>query len=153
MFHFPVNHPLAGFYRGIAVFAAIAMVVFPLALGGSGALLAVMAVLAVPVLLGVFVGRSRYHYLFEIVGAALILLGIAGLLVLHSDYNYLDLSVSSCVVLFVLGPVLLTVGGYTKAGSDEQAEAEDAYRHASQGRVAEAAKAVSAPHTHAEEFS
>jgi hypothetical protein len=153
MFHFPVNHPLAGFYRGIAVFAALAMVIYPLALGESGGLLAVMAVLAVPVLLGVFVGRNRYHYINEIVGGALILLGILGLLVLHSDYNYLDLGVSSCIVLFVLGSVLLTVGMYTKTGTDEQAQAEEAYRHAGDGRVAEAAKVISAPHTRAEELS
>jgi hypothetical protein len=151
MFHFPVNHPLGGFYRGVAVLTAAAMVIYPLALGESGAFTVVMAVLAAVVLLGVFLGRGRYHYVNEFAGGALILLGIAGLLVLHSDFNYLGLSVSSCVVLFVLGSALLTAGMYTKTGSEEQARAEDAYRHASQGRVAEAAKVISAPHTRAEE--
>jgi hypothetical protein len=153
MFHFPLNHPLSGFYRAVAVITAAAMVVYPLVFGDSGIFTGVMIVLAVPVLLGAFLGRDRYHYVNEIVGGALIVLGMAGLLVLHSPYNYLDMSVSSCIALFLLGSVLLTAGMYTKAGTAQQAAAEEAYRHAGNGRVAEAAKAISAPHTHAEELS
>ena len=149
--HFPLNHPLGGFYRGLAVIAAIAMVIYPLVFSDNAAFAVVMMVLAVPVLLGVFAGRHRHHFLNEIVGAILILLGIAGLLVLNSSFNYLDLSVSSCIVLFVIGAVLLTAGMYTKTGTTEQARAEDAYRHASAGRVAEPAKVISSPHTRAEE--
>jgi glycerol uptake facilitator-like aquaporin len=136
----------------MAIVSAILMVIYPLALGDNNTFTLVMVVLAVPVLLGVFLGRNRQHFITEFIGAAVILLGIAGLLVLHSPYTYLDLSVSSCIVLFLLGAVLLTAGMYTKTGTAEQARAEDAYRHASGGRVAEAAKAISAPHTHAEEL-
>lgn len=150
--HFPLNHPLSGFYRAIAVITAVAMVIYPLLFSNNTAFAVVMMVLAVPVLLGVFGGRDRYHFLNEVVGAALIVLGIAGLLVLDSPYNYLGLSVSSCIVLFALGSVLLTAGMYTKTGTAEQARAEEAYRHAGAGRVAEAAKVISAPHTHAEEL-
>jgi hypothetical protein len=149
--HFPLNHPLGGFYRGIAIFTAIAMVIYPLAFSDNASFAVVMMVLAVPVLLGVFAGRDRYHFFNEVIGGVLIALGVAGLLVLHSPYNYLDLNVSACIVLFVLGSVLLTAGMYTKTGTAEQAQAEEAYRHASSGRVAEAAKVISAPHTRAEE--
>ncbi|GIH06575.1 hypothetical protein Rhe02_46420 [Rhizocola hellebori] len=152
MFHFPLNHPLSGFYRGVAAIVAVLMVAYPLVLSDNGTFTIVMIVAAVPVLLGVFFGRDRHHFLYELAGGFLILLGMAGLLVLHSPYNYLGQSVSSCIVLFLLGSVLLTAGMYTKIGTAEQAAAEEAYRTSGSGRVAEAAKVISAPHTRAEEL-
>ncbi len=149
--HYPINHPLGGFYRGLAIIAAVLMVVYPLALSGNNTFAAIMIVLAAAVFAGVFLGRERYQLVNETVGAVLIHYGILGLLVMESRFNYLDLTVSSCIVLFLLGTVLLTAGMYTKTGTAEQAAAEDAYRHAGDGRVAEPAKAISAPHTHAEE--
>ena len=133
MFHFPLNHPLNGFYRGIAVITAVVMVIYPLAFSYNVAFAVVMMALAVVVLLGQFAGRDRFPYINEIVGGALILLGIGGLLVLKSDHNYLGLSVSSVVVLFVLGSMLLTAGMYTKTGTAEQARVEEAYRHSGTG--------------------
>lgn len=151
--HFPVNHPLGGFYRGLAVAVAALMIVYPLVFSDNGAFAVVMVVLAVPVLLGVFLSRRRQHYLHEAVGAVLIVLGLAGLAVLRSRYNYLDLNVSACVAMFLFGTALITAGMYTKTGSATRARAEEAYRHSSQGRVAEPAKVLSAPHTRAEELA
>ena len=151
--HFPVNHPLRGFYRGLAVLVALLMVAYPLVFGGNVAFATVMAILAVPVLIGVFAGHRRRHYLHEIAGSALIVLGLLGLLVLHSPYNYLGLNVSACVALFLFGTALVAAGMYTKSGTPAQARAEEAYRHSSHGRVAEPATGLSAPHTRAEEVA
>ncbi len=151
--HFPLNHPLSGLYRGLAVLTAALMVIYGLAFSDNGIFTVVLIVLAVPVLLGVFLGRGRQHYLQETIGTVLIALGLAGLAVLHSPYNYLDLTVPACVALFLFGSVLITAGMYTKTGTPAQARAEEAYRHSGDGRVAEPAKVISAPHTRAEELA
>jgi hypothetical protein len=107
----------------------------------------VITVLAAIVVVGGFLGRHRAHYVNEVAGTVLLLLGLAGLAVASTTYNVFDLNLSHCVALFVTGSLLITAGMYTKAGSKQQERAEEIYRHNSFGRVAEVAKVVSAPTT------
>jgi hypothetical protein len=57
------------------------------------------------------------------------LVGMAMLALLETDANFLNFSVATCVVSFVIGIALLTAGLYGKVGTVDAARAEEAFRH------------------------
>jgi cytochrome c-type biogenesis protein CcmH/NrfG len=48
---------------------------------------------------------------------------------MQTDANFLNFSMSTVVVSLVFALLLLAAGLYTRAGTPQQAEAEEAFRH------------------------
>jgi hypothetical protein len=130
----PVNHPLRRTYQVIAVGVGVLLVAFGVVgLVVSGDILRIPAstpfsalCLAVGlVVIGAAVaGGNVAAQVDGHVGALLIALGLACLLVMHNtDTNFLDVSMADVAVLFVAGMLLLAAGFYGEVG-DTREEAE-----------------------------
>jgi len=150
--HTPINHHLRPLYRVLAGLAGLYVLVFgiaglirthglatfaqhdlPWVLGlrtnpafamlsiGAGAL----------ILVGTVLGRN-IDYLVNLLASVIFLVtGMAMLVLLRTDANFLGFSMSNCVVSFILGLVTGTAGLYGKVGSSEVESAEEAHRHGS----------------------
>ena len=59
------------------------------------------------------------------------IVGLAMLLLLQTNANFLMFSMSNCVASFIIGTVLFAAGLYGKVGSAAQAHAVEAQRHGS----------------------
>ena len=124
----PVNHHLHPLYRVVGAVVGVVLV----ALGVVGFLVsgdflrmptsaefsAVCVVAGILLILAALQGRNAAAELNAYVGAALILLGLAGLLTMHLEgANFLDVSMVNVIVLFVAGMVGLAAGFYGRVGS------------------------------------
>jgi hypothetical protein len=133
--HFPTNHPLRPLYRGLALLAGL----FMLTLGVLGyletadeALFASSGATALGlkvnlafsyasiatgalVVLATLVGRNLDRFVYLWVGAGHLLAGTAMMLLMgNPDTNYLNFTIVTCVVSFLIGSVLATAGMYVK---------------------------------------
>ncbi|MFY1675091.1 DUF4383 domain-containing protein [Plantactinospora sp. WMMB334] len=143
MGHNPVNHPARPIYRMIAGLIGLYLVAFGV-LGfleaGGGEFFAqddtmvlgqgtnpgnsVISIgLGLVILLATLVGRNVDIVVDKWLGYGLMALGLAGLAVLETDANYLNLTVATTIVLMILGVALLMAGMYGKVGSEEEAKA------------------------------
>jgi hypothetical protein len=152
MAHFPVNHHLRPLYRALAGLAGLYVLLFGivgfvqtrgkldtfaqqgqwvLGLRANPAFAMLSIVAGLVIVLASLIGRNidRYVYL----GAAVVFMvaGMAMMVLLQTNANFLGFSMTTCIVSFVLGTIFLTAGLYTKVGSREQARAEDEFRHRS----------------------
>ena len=124
----PVNHRLHPFYRILG--AAIGVVLLALGVVGflvtgaflrvptSAAFSGICAVAGILLILAALQGRNAGAELSAYTGAALILLGMVGLLTMHiADANFLDVTMANVVILFVAGIMGLAAGFYGRVSS------------------------------------
>jgi len=151
MAHVPINHPLRPVYRALTGLAGLYLLLFGLA--GSVAARGLAAferhdlptVLGMPanpafallsigagavILGGALIGRNLDFYINLVGGTAVLVVALAMLTVMRTDANILGFSMTSCIVWFIVGMVMLAGGLYGKVGSPAAAKAEEAFRHA-----------------------
>lgn len=139
MSHIPVNHPMRPFYRFLAGVAGLYVLVFGIvaltetrglaafgthasdhawALGLRANLgFAVISIAAGAIVLaGVLIGRNVDRVVNIYGGLAFMIVGMAMLLLLQTNANFLAFSMSNCVVSFIIGTVLFSAGLYAKTG-------------------------------------
>ena len=69
------------------------------------------------VLGGAIVGGNFDHFINLFGGIVFLVAGILMLTLLETDANFLDFSMATCIVSFVIGIVLFTAGLYGRTGS------------------------------------
>jgi hypothetical protein len=149
MGHLPVNHPLRPVYRllggltgayvlvfgivgltrtwGDALFARDSVWVLGLRTNLAFSILSVL--FGAVIVLGNLGGGNAPHLVN--LGAAGVFLvgGVSMMAFLQTDANFLNFSMSTVIVSLVFALLLLAAGLYTRAGTPQQAEAEEAFRH------------------------
>jgi hypothetical protein len=143
MSHTPVNHPARPIYRAVAALTGLYLAIFGvlgilatagdapftqddtrvLGQGTNFGFSVLCLVLGLIVLAGVGVGRNLDTAINKALAYALMVLSLAELAVLRTDANFLNFTVSTCVVVMTIGLVLLMAGMYGKMGSEEEAKA------------------------------
>lgn len=141
MSHIPVNHHLRPFYRVLAGFAAVYLVVFGVAGAvrtGGGDVFARDGVSALGlrtnlafsiasivagalVLIAVFIGRNVDALVNTWGGIGFMAVGLAGLALLRTDLNVLNFSLATVIVSFVIGVLLFSAGLYGRTGKPAHA--------------------------------
>jgi hypothetical protein len=149
MSHLPINHPLRPLWRTLTALAGLYILIFGivgLAQGGSDgffgnddtfalglrtnpAFSVLSIVVGSVVLLGSVYGRNVDRFIDFGGGIVFMVAGLVMLALLRSSANFLNFQVSTVVVSFIIGSLLLTGGLYGKVGSAEDVAAEEQYRH------------------------
>ncbi|MEV0460691.1 DUF4383 domain-containing protein [Catellatospora methionotrophica] len=147
--HLPINHRKRPLWRLLAGLSSLYLLAFGLlgviATSGLGffddsdtrilglrtnpALAWLCAALGAVALAATIIGRDAAMIVNLGVGGALILGGLAALALLSTSANKLSLDLSTCVVAFLVGSVLLTAGLYGKTGPPREAVVEEVLRH------------------------
>jgi hypothetical protein len=160
LLHLPISHRLRPLYRFLAgltglyvlVFGIVGAVVsrghsftsrdhiYALGLRTNLAFSILSIIVGAIVLLGVIVGRNVDHILNLVGGLVFMLAGMFMLILLQTQLNLLNYTVSSSVVSFIIGLVLFTAGLYSRIGSREEIEAEERRRTTSPTAAAAAAR-------------
>jgi hypothetical protein len=149
MAHLPVNHHLRPLYRTLAGLAGAYILVFGIAglvesagtplFGRQGTwvlgLRTNLAFSLLSIAVGVIVlganliGRNLDQYVNLAAAVTFLVAGLVMMTLLQTDANFLNFTMATCVVSFILGLVMLAAGLYGRVGSPEQQYAEEAYRH------------------------
>lgn len=150
MSHIPVNHPMRSLYRILAALAGLYVLVFGVVASirtkGTSAFsqdhlswalglranfgFAVISIMAGVIIVGcAFLGRNIDHFVNLVAGGFFMIMGIAMMLLLRTDANFLGFSMANCVVSFLIGIVLMAAGLYNRTGSTETAFVEERVRH------------------------
>jgi hypothetical protein len=150
MAHLPVNHPLRSVYRVLVFFIGVYLIVFGIvgisqstghpffarqaditALGlHTNMAFSVLNIVAGAVLAaGAVYGRNVDHFINLIGGIVFLVAGVTMLGIERTSANFLNSTVRTCIVSFVIGMLLFAAGLYGKTSTGEAAEAEEAYRH------------------------
>ena len=119
----PQDHPLHGVYRISAGVMGVLLIGFGaacvltsqerlLGIGASNRFGALLAAVGLVLIGGALVGGNVAAQLNGHLGAALLVLGLLGLLAQGNDSNVLDVMVSDVILLFVVGMLLLSAGFY-----------------------------------------
>lgn len=153
MAHYPVNHHLRPMYRGLAALAGAYLVVFGvvgfITVGGDGLFghpedrilgqggnlaWSILSLVIGAIVVGTTVlGNNKDTNAHRFLGWALMVIGSYELAVSRTDANFLDFSISTVVVTYLVGLALLTAGLYTKIERPENAGAP---RQVREGRTA-----------------
>jgi hypothetical protein len=141
MGHNPVNHPLRPLYRALGALAGAYLVLFgilgAIMTGGEGLFgngedrvlgqetnlfwsIAAVIIGAI-VLIATAMGRNADTVVDRYLGWALLVIGSYELAVIRTDANFLNFSVSTVVVTYLLGLVLIMAAYYSKVAPPEQA--------------------------------
>jgi hypothetical protein len=141
MAHFPVNHPLRPIYRALGALTGAYFVVFGIiglivtaddgmfGTGGDRVLgqqtnlcwsIVSLAIGAI-VLIATGIGRNVDTQVDKIVGWGLLVVGTYELAMMRTDANFLDFSISTVVVTYLAGLILIMAGLYSKVAPAEQA--------------------------------
>jgi hypothetical protein len=148
MAHTPVNHPLRPLYRVLAGLTGLYVLLFgifgmvetwgtdvfghpsahALGLRTNLAFSLISVVAGVIIVAAAVIGRNVDHMVNQVAGYAFATMGMLMLALLQTDANFLNFSVATCIVSFVISLVLLTAGLYGKVGSAEDVEAERAFQ-------------------------
>jgi hypothetical protein len=155
MAHYPVNHPLRPFYRALAALAGVWLILFGIVgiivnagndffavhgervLGqGANMFASILAlVTGVTVLIATALGRNLDTQAYKLLGWGVLAVGSYGLATARTDANFLGFTISTVIVDYLVGLVLVLAGLYVKS-------APTAAPHpASAGRVKEAQSA------------
>jgi hypothetical protein len=130
--HFPINHRLRRIYRTLAGLAGLYVLIFGIVgviradgsgLFGRGHIVALglrtnMAFSILSIVVGALVigatlyGRNLAHFVHFFGGLVFLLAGLAMLAVLRTSANFLNFTVATCVVSYIIGLVMLTAGLY-----------------------------------------
>ena len=149
MAHTPVNHPLRPIYRTLAAIIGIYLILFGIVgfivtagdgLVGSGGhrvlgqranlLWSIIAlVLGVAVLVAIVIGRNRDAVLEQYIGWGLVGIATYELAVNRTDANFLNFSIATVIVTYIVALALIMAGLYSKVGTDEAAQAERSAAH------------------------
>jgi hypothetical protein len=150
MSHNPVNHPLRPIYRAIGALVGVYLVLFGIVglivtsgdglfgtggdrVLGQGANLfwsIVSLVVGVIVLAVTALGRNLDAEADRYIGWGMLVVGSYGLAVTRTDANFLNFSIATVVVTYIVGLLLIMVALYSKVGTPEAARAEEAAQHA-----------------------
>ena len=151
--HNPVNHPLRPIYRALGGVAGVYLIVFGVIglivsaadglfgtaghrVFGQGANLfwsIVALLLGIGVLISALRGRNLDTEVDRFAGWGLLVVGTYGLAVIRTDANVLDFTISTVVVTYLVGLVLIMTGLYSKTAPSEEAGAP---RQVREGRSA-----------------
>jgi hypothetical protein len=151
--HIPVNHPLRPIYRIVGFVVGAYLVVFgvlgaiqtagePFAnetgiriLGQETNMLSSLIHIVVGglVLLGTVIGKNLDVAVDKYLGWTILVVGSYGLATIRTDANFLGYSVSTVVVTYLAGLLLITVSLYSKVVPESQAGAP---RQVREGRTA-----------------
>jgi hypothetical protein len=149
MAHTPVNHPLGRFYRVVAGLVGAYILLFgivsvartwgddlfaredtwELGLRTNLAFGILSIVAGTVIVLAAIIGGNLPHLVNLYGGWVFLGAGMFMLLLLQTDANVLNFSVTTCVVSFLIAMALLTAGLYGKVGPPDAAAAEEAFRH------------------------
>jgi hypothetical protein len=150
MAHIPINHHLQPLYRVLAGLCGLYVLVFgivglvqtrgldtfaqeglPSVLGlQANRAFAILSIVAgVIVLGGALVGGNLDQRVNLGASFVFLIAGLAMMVLLQTDLNFLGFSVATCIVSFVIGLVLLTAALYGKVGTAEEVRREEAFRH------------------------
>jgi hypothetical protein len=141
MAHNPVNHPLRPLYRVIGAAAGAYLVLFGIVglivtagdglfgttgdrVLGQGANLfwsIVALVVGVIVLAVTAIGRNLDTEVDKFAGWGLLVVGSYGLAVIRTDANFLDFSIATVVVTYLVGLLLIMTGLYSKVARTQDA--------------------------------
>ncbi|MEV0567029.1 DUF4383 domain-containing protein [Dactylosporangium sp. NPDC050588] len=148
--HFPINHHLRPLYRLLCVVAGLYMLVFGVVgfvqtsgnqfTGMDGAewvlglrtnpAFSLLSLAAGVVVLGAnLVGRNLAHYVNQLAGIVLTVVGMASLALLQTEANIFAFSMVNVIVTFILGGITGTASLYDRVGSASAADAEEHLRH------------------------
>jgi hypothetical protein len=150
--HIPTNHPMRPFYRFLAILAGLYILIFGIvafsrtrgmaafsqaqgqhawALGLRSNLgFALISIVAGAIIIVcTIIGRNLDRWVNIVGGLAFMAIGLAMLLLLQTDANFLMFSMSNCVASFIIGTVLFSAGLYGKVGSEAEARAIESERH------------------------
>jgi uncharacterized protein DUF4383 len=150
MAHTPVNHPLRPIYRALGALTGVYLIVFGVVgiivnldeglFGNDGGLVlgqqANMFWSIVSILIGLIVvaatviGRNSDVEVDKYFGWGLLVIGSYELAVLRTDANFLDFSVATVIVTYLLGLVLIMASQYSKVAPSSQAGAPRQEREA-----------------------
>ena len=150
MAHTPVNHPLRPIYRALGALTGVYLIVFGVVgiivnldeglFGNDGGLVlgqqANMFWSIVSILIGLIVvaatviGRNSDVEVDKYFGWGLLVIGSYELAVLRTDANFLDFSVATVIVTYLLGLVLIMASQYSKVAPLSQAGAPRQEREA-----------------------
>lgn len=150
MAHFPINHHLQPLYRVLAGAAGLYVLAFgvvgflqtrdldffaqdglPWVLGlrANRAFAALSIVVGLVLVIGAVIGRTVDLWINVVAGVVFLVAGMAMMALLQTDLNVLGFTVTTCIVSFVIGLVLLTAALYGRVGSVEQTVLEERFRH------------------------
>ncbi len=141
MAHNPVNHPLRSFYRVLSALVGVYLLLFGVVglittsgddftgrvpdriLGQGGNLLwsIVSLVLGAVVLLGTLVGRNIDMAIEKYLGWAMLVIGAFSLAAARTDADLLGFTVSTVVVTFLIGLMLIVSSLYLKTAPESEA--------------------------------
>ncbi|GAA2707618.1 DUF4383 domain-containing protein [Actinoplanes palleronii] len=153
MAHIPVNHPLRPIYRLVGFASGAYLVVYGIlgligtasegitghpvdrVLGQSTNLLGAIVSLAAGglVLLGTAVGRNVDVEVDKFVGWGLLVVGSYSLATIRTDANFFGHSISTVIVIYLVGTLLVAVSLYSKVAAPGKAGAP---RQVREGRAA-----------------
>jgi preprotein translocase subunit Sss1 len=124
----PVNHHLHPFYRILgavtgAVLVALGVVGFLvsgsfLRVPTSAEFSGICVIAGILLILAALQGRNAAAEVNAYTGAVLILLGLIGMLTMHTaDANFLDVTMANVIILFVAGMIGLAAGFYGRVAT------------------------------------
>jgi hypothetical protein len=140
MGHNPVNHPLRPIYRALGALAAAYLVLFGIlgaimtaddglfgkgddrVLGqGTNLFWSILCVLiGVIVLIGTVIGRNSDTLIDKYFGWGLLVVGSYELAAIRTDANFLNFSISTVVVTYLIGLVFIMAAYYANVAPQEQ---------------------------------
>jgi hypothetical protein len=149
MSHLPVNHHLRPVYRTIAGLTGVWLIAFgavgwsqtqgadwfaqgdwsAFGLPTNRAFAAASLFAGAIVLVAALVGRNVDRFVNLWGGVGFALAGTVMMALAHTEANVFNFSIVTSIASYVIGLVLLAAGLYGKAGTAEEAAAEDAVRH------------------------
>jgi Domain of unknown function (DUF4383) len=132
MSHLPVDHPLRGLYRGLALLTGVLLVVFGvvgyvqtsdlpffdqtgervLGLTTNPAFAILSLLTGVIVTIAALIGRNVDVPVYHAVGWLFVVAGLVMLCVIRTDVNLLASSITNANVSFIVGLMLVTAGLY-----------------------------------------
>jgi hypothetical protein len=147
--HLPINHPLRPLYRLLAALAGLYVLVFGIvgvnrswgggffgradtyALGlRTNVAFSLLSIVVGAVVLGAnLYGRNADHYINLVGGFVFLFAGLGMLALLRTTANFLNFTIGTCIVSFVIGTAMVTAGLYGRVGQSEEADAEEQFRH------------------------
>ena len=166
MAHIPINHPLQPLYRAIAGLIGVYLVVFgitgviktrelPLfAQDGLPWVLGLRANLAFAILSvgmglillgGALIGRNVDKWTNMIAAFVFLVAGMAMMVLMQTDLNFLGFTMATCIVSFLIGLVLFAAALYGKTGTLDDIQREEAFRHGA-GPGSDASHTLTTPH-------
>lgn len=150
MAHIPLNHHLQPLYRVLAGAAGLYVLLFgvvgvvqtgsfelfaqkglPSVLGlRANRAFAILSIVVGLILLGgALIGRNLDQRINLFASVVFLVAGLAMMVLMQTDLNFLGFTMATCIVSFVIGLVLFTASLYGKVGTAEDVRREEAFRH------------------------